>query len=45
MNYEIQELRTNSECIIVQPKTLFAIIIIHNWLIPDELASCMAPGF
>ena len=49
MNYEIRELVNN---IIAQP---YCKIVIHSWLIhssiyylwliPDELASCMAPGF
>ena len=48
MNYEIRELANN---IITQPKTtLLHSWLIHSsiyclWLIPDELASCMAPGF
>ena len=49
MNYEIRELANN---IIAQPKTTLLIHswLIHSsiyylWLIPDELANCMAPGF
>ena len=41
MNYEIRELQYINYPLLHN----IMIIVIHSWLIPDELASCMAPGF